>query len=58
VRGDTLSRIAFAEYNDPRAWRAIADANDLDNPRLLEPGMTLTIPILPPGQAPAANGKT
>jgi hypothetical protein len=57
VRGDTLSRIAFAEYNDPRAWRAIADANDLDNPRLLEPGMTLTIPSLTPGQTSPVNGR-
>jgi hypothetical protein len=44
VRGDTLSHIAFAEYNDARDWRVIADANNLDNPRLLEPGAVLTIP--------------
>jgi nucleoid-associated protein YgaU len=43
-RGETLSHIAAEEYNDPREWRAIADANDLGNPRFLEPGMLLTIP--------------
>jgi len=43
-RGETLSHIAADEYNDPREWRAIADANDLHNPRFLEPGMLLTIP--------------
>jgi hypothetical protein len=43
-RGETLSRIAFDEYQDPTAWRAIADANDLENPRLLQPGTVLAIP--------------
>lgn len=43
-KGETITHIAQAEYGDPRQWRAIADANDLDNPRLLEPGMVLTIP--------------
>jgi hypothetical protein len=43
-RGETLSHIASAEYNDAREWRPIADANNLDNPRLIEPGMMLTIP--------------
>jgi hypothetical protein len=44
VRGQTLSHIAAAEYQDPTLWRVIADANDLDNPRYLEPGTTLVIP--------------
>lgn len=44
VRGQTLSHIAAAEYRDPAQWRPIAEANDLDNPRLLEPGRTLVIP--------------
>ncbi len=42
--GDTLPWIAFAEYNDPNGWRAIADANLLTQVRRLTPGMTLVIP--------------
>ncbi len=46
-RGDTLSRIAAEEYNDPAAWRSIADANpSISNPRRLEPGTILRIPPL------------
>ncbi len=46
-QGDTLSRIAAQEYNDPTAWRAIADANPgIENPRSLQPGMVLRIPPL------------
>ena len=42
--GETLSQIAYRQYADATAWRPIADANDLPNPRLLQPGMVLTIP--------------
>jgi hypothetical protein len=46
-KGDTLSHIAAEEYNDPSAWRAIADANpDITNPRMLKPGAVLLIPPL------------
>jgi len=44
--GDTLSRIAAKEYNDPRKWRAIATANNLDNPLDLTSGQVLRLPIL------------
>jgi nucleoid-associated protein YgaU len=43
-RGQTLAYIAYLEYGDPAQWRLIADANTLDNPRVLTPGTTLTIP--------------
>jgi LysM repeat protein len=43
-RGETLSRIAYEEYQDPSGWRVIADANGLQNPRLLQPGAVLVIP--------------
>lgn len=43
-RGDTLSRIAAEIYDDPSLWRIIADANSLDDPRVLEIGRTLQIP--------------
>ena len=43
-RSDTLSGIAYSQYENAAAWRTIADANNLANPRLLEPGMVLTLP--------------
>lgn len=45
-RGDTLSSIAAAEYNDPGQWRPIARANRIANPLGLRPGMVLVIPPL------------
>lgn len=42
--GDTLSAIAGEEYGDPSAWRQIAEANGVDDPRSLQPGASLTIP--------------
>lgn len=45
-RGDTLARIAAEEYDDPREWRRIATANQLDNPRNLAPGTVLEVPPL------------
>jgi nucleoid-associated protein YgaU len=52
TRSDTLSGIAYAQYNDPTAWRPIAEANNLANPRLLQSGMVLTIPPITTGPAP------
>jgi nucleoid-associated protein YgaU len=43
-RGDTLSQVSYTLYNDAAAWRPLAEANNLANPRLLEPGMVLTVP--------------
>lgn len=45
-RGDTLSGIAQLAYNDPSQWRAIASANSILDPRVLVPGMVITIPRL------------
>ncbi len=45
-RGDTLSSLAAAEYNDPAQWRHIAVANGIRNPRLLRPGQVLQLPKL------------
>lgn len=42
-RGETLSQVANIEYGDPHNWRPIAEANDLANPRLLQPGAVLMI---------------
>lgn len=48
-RGQTLAYISYLEYGDATQWRVIADANQLDNPRVLTPGTTLTIPRNVPG---------
>jgi nucleoid-associated protein YgaU len=45
-RGDTLSSIAAEEYADPALWRPIARANGIVNPRRLQPGQVLAIPVL------------
>jgi nucleoid-associated protein YgaU len=45
--GDTVSLLASRFYQNPLAWRAIAIANDLDDPRALTPGQQLSIPSLP-----------
>jgi LysM repeat protein len=45
-RGDTLSSIAAAVYRDSGQWRAIAEKNDIKDPRTLTPGRTLTVPRL------------
>ena len=47
VQGETLFAIANAEYRDPLKWRAIALANQIDDPTLLEVGQPLQIPALP-----------
>ena len=44
--GDSLWFIAAKEYGDPALWRPIADANKIDNPRVLKPGRELVIPPL------------
>jgi hypothetical protein len=42
--GDTIDLIAADALGDPGAWRTIAEANDLDDPRRLNPGRALLIP--------------
>lgn len=44
--GDNLQRIAAQEYDDPREWRAIAEANQIDNPLTIPSGKGLIIPSL------------
>lgn len=44
--GDTLQGVAAIEYGDATQWRPIAQASDIDNPLILQPGQTLTIPTL------------
>lgn len=44
VAGDTLASIAYAEYGTPTFWRALAEANGLDDPARLVPGTSLLVP--------------
>ena len=44
--GETLSSISAREYNDPRKWRAIADANDIDDPENVRAGTVVELPPL------------
>lgn len=45
-RGDALWSIAAQVYRDPSQWRALALANDIKDPRSLEPGTQLLVPRL------------
>jgi hypothetical protein len=45
--GETLDGLATEAYGNPRLWRVIAEANDIDRPRFVPPGTVLRIPALP-----------
>ncbi|MEO1061307.1 MAG: LysM peptidoglycan-binding domain-containing protein [Actinomycetota bacterium] len=47
--GDSLASIAHRHYGDPTMWRAIAEANEIDDPARLELGAYLLVPS--PGDA-------
>ena len=44
--GQTLAHLAWQEYGDATAWRAIAEANDLDDPLAVSAGQMLRVPRL------------
>jgi nucleoid-associated protein YgaU len=44
VAGDTLASIAYREYGDPNRWRALAEANDIDDPMRLREGTVVMVP--------------
>ena len=44
VPGDSLESLAFREYGDPTAWRAIAEANGIDDPVRLRVGRQILLP--------------
>jgi len=48
VAGDSLWAMAAREYGDVTQWRAIADKNDLDDPRDIRPGVWVIVPALEP----------
>jgi nucleoid-associated protein YgaU len=45
-QGESLALVSWQYLHDARAWRHIATANDIDDPRRIAPGQTLTIPPL------------
>ncbi len=45
TQGDALWLISAREYGDPDDWRLIAEANGIDNPRILNPGQDLSVPV-------------
>lgn len=51
IEGDTLASIAFTEYRNPTKWRALAEANGIDDPIRLTPGTVLLVPE--PGEVDA-----
>ncbi|WP_375425721.1 peptidase M23 [uncultured Friedmanniella sp.] len=44
IAGDTLASVAYAEYGDPNAWRALAAFNDIDDPLRVGTGRVLLLP--------------
>lgn len=44
VEGDSLASVSYKEYGDPNLWRAVARANDIDDPMRLRAGTTLLLP--------------
>ncbi|MBA3746477.1 MAG: LysM peptidoglycan-binding domain-containing protein [Solirubrobacterales bacterium] len=44
--GDSLPSIAYRIYGDPTQWRAIAEANGIDDPLKLTSGRSLSVPSL------------
>lgn len=45
LAGDTLQGLAGEKYGAPGSWRAIAEANEIDDPMVLIPGATLLMPV-------------
>ncbi|MCA1219769.1 CIS tube protein [Streptomyces sp. 8L] len=46
VAGDSLESLAWREYGDSTVWRAIAEANGIDDPARLAPGTELILPAV------------
>jgi len=44
AQGETLSGLAADYLGDPTAWRRIAEANKIDDPLNLSPGLSLVVP--------------
>ncbi|MEU7001473.1 LysM peptidoglycan-binding domain-containing protein [Nonomuraea sp. NPDC046570] len=46
VAGETLAAVAHRAYGDPGLWRAVAEANGIDDPMRLRPGTRLLVPAM------------
>ncbi|MDH6699537.1 LysM peptidoglycan-binding domain-containing protein [Streptomyces griseoviridis] len=46
VAGESLATLAWRYYGDPTRWRAIAEANGVDDPDRVAPGARLMLPVL------------
>lgn len=44
AQGQTLANLAADYLGDPTSWREIAEANDIDDPLHLVPGLSLVVP--------------
>jgi nucleoid-associated protein YgaU len=44
VAGDSLQSLAWREYGNAAAWRAIAEVNGIDDPQSLRTGTELIMP--------------
>jgi nucleoid-associated protein YgaU len=44
---DTITGLAHRKYGDWRLWRVIADRNEINDVRQIQPGTILIIPELP-----------
>jgi hypothetical protein len=51
IEGDNLQTLSYREYGDPNLWRAIAEANGIDDPLAVAPGTTLLLPSKSDAQA-------
>lgn len=49
ARGETLSSVAERHYLRPSKWRKIAETNRIEDPRRLQPGYVLELPLLAGG---------
>lgn len=45
-QGENLASLSARYYDDATLWRAIAEANGIDDPRSLQPGQLLEIPAI------------
>jgi nucleoid-associated protein YgaU len=55
---DSVWLMAAREYGDPAFWRVIALANDIDDPRRIEPGTVLVLPPLDAGAGGVTSSAT
>jgi hypothetical protein len=44
AQGETLAAVARRHYDSPREWRWVANANAIDDPRRIDPGIFLRVP--------------